>query len=113
MLQEILLLPLDEQLLSVAFLWSCWTERNRENHGENRRTIEQFQFNVRSNWKQFLKKDKSTKVLGTSTCTAPPFDWVKINTDASFSENTKSGGWGAIYCDDTPDIQFVQLDVWR
>jgi hypothetical protein len=27
-------------------------------------------------------------------------------TDASFSKNIKSGGWGAIWRDDTPDIQF-------
>jgi hypothetical protein len=30
---------------------------------------------------------------------------MKINTDASFSKNTKLGGWGAICRDDTPDIQ--------
>jgi hypothetical protein len=45
-LQEVLNLPIDDQLLSVAFLWSCWTERNRRNHGEQCQTIEQFQFSV-------------------------------------------------------------------
>jgi hypothetical protein len=56
--------------------------------------------------KQFKKKGKANHGFGTSTWTAPPLDWMKINTGAYFSENTKSGGWGAICRDDTPDIQF-------
>jgi hypothetical protein len=46
-LQEILDPETDELLLAVAFLWSCWTERNRGNHGEKRKSIDQFQFYTR------------------------------------------------------------------
>lgn len=109
-LQEILQLQLDEQLLSAAFLWSCWAERNKGNHGEVCQTVDQFQFNVCGNvheWKQFLKTEKNPTVQGNNRWEAPPNEWVKINTNASFSEVTKLGGWGAICRDDSPYICFA------
>jgi hypothetical protein len=36
MLQEILELSATEKLLTIAFLWSWWAERNKGNHGKNR-----------------------------------------------------------------------------
>jgi hypothetical protein len=55
-------LPINDQLLLVAFLWSYWNESNRGNHGEQRQSIEQFQFTVRrhvNEWNQYLKKRKN------------------------------------------------------
>jgi ribonuclease HI len=35
--------------------------------------------------------------------------FVKINTDASFQEQTRSGGWGAICRDEMSDIRFAEV----
>jgi hypothetical protein len=109
-LQEILELPLDEKLLSIALLWCCWTERNRGNHGEKHHTVDQFQFSVRRHvdeWKQHLQENKSQSSMQDSRWEAPDCEYVKINFDASFSEPTRGGGWGAICRDSTCAIQFA------
>jgi ribonuclease HI len=45
--------------------------------------------------------------MATSECKweKPPYDVVKINIDASFRSLTRSGGWGAICRDSSPEIQ--------
>jgi hypothetical protein len=88
-LQEILELPSDHQLLSIAFLWICWTERNRGNHGELRQSIDQCIFSARHHvdeWTHYLKKKTNATVPIVSRWAGPPMEFVKINIDASFKE---------------------------
>jgi hypothetical protein len=95
-LEEVLELPKNEQLLTVAFLWSWWSERNKGNHGEQRQSIDQFQFSVRrhvNEWEIFLQKEQSAKELTECKWRRPPNDVLKINIDASFHQLTRSGGW--------------------
>ncbi|PNT62195.1 hypothetical protein BRADI_5g26948v3 [Brachypodium distachyon] len=40
MLEEVLDLPEKDKLLTIAFLWNWWQERNRGNHGENYQSID-------------------------------------------------------------------------
>jgi hypothetical protein len=47
------------------------------------------QVNGRSSLKPSQKRQLQSKRSG-----APPVDFVKINTDAAFSEASQSGGWG-------------------
>jgi hypothetical protein len=87
MLEEVLNLEEKEKMLTIAFLWSWWQERNRGNHGETRLTIDSFQFSVRrhtSEWHDHLKKIKETGHVVHSEWEAPPLDYVKINVDAAF-----------------------------
>ena len=114
LLQEVLNLSTDEQLLTVAFLWSWWNERNKGNHGEKHQPIDQFQFTVtrhRDDWKQFLGKKESTETQPVCVWEPPPVDFVKINTDASFRENVKAGGWGAICSDSQETSVLLQLEL--
>jgi hypothetical protein len=86
-----------EKLLSISFLWNWWSERNRGNHGERYQYIDQFQYTVRrhvNEWETYLKKKNEQKHPLNCHWTTPPLDTVKINTDASFQESTRSGGWG-------------------
>jgi hypothetical protein len=106
MLQEILSLSEDEKLISISFLWNWWQERNTGNHGENHQNIESFQFSVRRHvdeWKT-LNKNRTATVMETRKWEAPPADFIKINVDASFMEDTSNGGWGVIGRDCIPDI---------
>jgi hypothetical protein len=45
-LEEVLGLQNDDLLLTVAFLWNWWSERNRGNHGEQHQTVDQFQLSI-------------------------------------------------------------------
>jgi hypothetical protein len=61
-LEEILELPADEKLLSIAFLWNWWSERNRGNYGEQHMTADQFHFSIRRHvdeWKHYFQKKQS------------------------------------------------------
>jgi hypothetical protein len=82
---EVLDLPKEEKSLTIAFLWSVWSERNSGNHhGEQYMSIEQFQFSIRRHadeWNQFLSKKHNE--MATSECKweKPPYDVVKINIE--------------------------------
>ncbi|CAM0944395.1 unnamed protein product [Alopecurus aequalis] len=57
-IETILGLPDNDKLLAVAFLWSCWNERNKGNHSERCLSIAEFQFTVRAlvaEWEAHLK----------------------------------------------------------
>jgi hypothetical protein len=85
-LEEVLALPTNEQLLTVAFLWSCWLERNRGNHGEPHQYVEQFQYSIRRHvdeWKVFLQKKYTAVATTDRGWEKPPADVVKINIGAA------------------------------
>ena len=109
-LQEVLNLPESEQLITISLLWNCWTERNKGNHGEQRLAVDQFQYNAKrcvDEWIHFVKKKQQQATEHTERKWCPPsVDYVKINTDAAFDIQKKSGGWGAICRDNTNTIQF-------
>jgi hypothetical protein len=109
-LEEILELPADEKLLSIAFLWNWWSERNRGNHGEQHMTADQFHFSIRRHvdeWKHYFQKKQSEVSLTECRWERPPPEVVKINIDAAFHQSTRSGGWGAICRDNMSDICFA------
>lgn len=99
MLHEVLKLPDKEKLLTISMLWNWWTERNRGNHGEQRQSLEQFQYNAKRcvhEWTLYLKKGKQTgNVQEVKRWIPPQVGYVKINTDASIDERKKGGGWGS------------------
>jgi hypothetical protein len=77
-------------------LWSCWNERNRSNHGEHHKTIDQFQFSFRQHVQAGVE-GPSEKINPSEHALfgrweKPSPDFVKINMDASFHLATKSGG---------------------
>uniref|UniRef100_A0ACD5X9S9 Uncharacterized protein n=1 Tax=Avena sativa TaxID=4498 RepID=A0ACD5X9S9_AVESA len=106
-LDEILNLQEKERLLTVALLWSWWYERNKGNHGEARMSVEGFQFAVRRHvdeWSSLLKKQAQIGLPSVSKWEVPPSGFIKLNIDAAFNEETRSGGWGVIGRDESADI---------
>jgi hypothetical protein len=55
----------------------------------------------------FLRKKKETGIAPVSRWRAPPEDFVKINIDAAFKEQSRNGGCGAICRDSDADVCFA------
>lgn len=99
MLRTIFNLSEEKKLRSICTLWSWWSERNKANHKQPRRSGEALQAHIgyaMSEWMQFLSKRMSEQTKPNPKWTAPPSDLIKINFDAAFNPATGEGGWGAI-----------------
>ena len=81
MIDTILKLLPDKKLLSIAFIWCWWTERNKANGGERRLNLSELLFSVRAHhleWHVLLGKKPAAKSNGIATWEAPPTGWVLI-----------------------------------
>ncbi|CAM0953804.1 unnamed protein product [Alopecurus aequalis] len=110
MLEQIWKMPYEKKMMTVALLWTWWTERNKENHKDARHSVAEMQFLVKRlvmEWEQFFKP-KPKPLPGAAPRWQPPSEeFIKINTDAAFSATEKAGGWGAIARDSRGQIQFA------
>jgi hypothetical protein len=81
--------------------------RNRGNHGEMRMSVDCFQYSVRrpvDEWTNYLKKPATHSEPVNCLWEAPPADFIKLNVDAAFREETGTGGWGVIGRDESSTI---------
>ena len=82
--------------------------RNKWNHGEGYQTIDSFQYNVRrqvDEWELYLKKKNQRDcILGRRSWVPLDEECVKINTYASFVEQSKKGGCG---------VQSVETEILK
>jgi hypothetical protein len=107
MLEEVLNLSEKEKLLSVSLLWNWWQERNRGNHGESYQSVDSFQYNVRRHvdeWVTYLRKKDEVHTSLTHKWEAPPDEFIKLNVDAAFREDSLSGGWGVVGRDNKSEL---------
>ena len=84
-------------MLTVALIWSWWTERNKENHNETRLSAEEMQYSIKhhaNEWIQFFKPKPTAKTNLKTTWQPPSNEFIKINTDGAFLESERTGGWG-------------------
>ena len=90
---------------------SCWwTERNRENRGERRHSLNELKFCIRmhaAEWREFLMKKPAPLSNRIVTWEAPPAEWVLINSDGAFKSNQGKGGWGIVGRDSESDMVFA------
>ncbi|KAM0866035.1 hypothetical protein ACQ4PT_042909 [Festuca glaucescens] len=110
MIEKMLKLPPDKKMLSIAFIWCWWTERNKANRGERRLSLNELIFSVQAHtleWHVFLGKNPSRNPRGIETWEAPPTDWILINTDGAFLLENGKGGWGAVGRDSDGDLVFA------
>lgn len=86
--------------VTLIMLWEWWSARNKINAGGPARTTEDISFMVRQHVQDFYTAPKiQTEVAGNrerSCWQKPPSDFVKINFDAAYSNNTGSGAWGCV-----------------
>ncbi|KAM0844529.1 hypothetical protein ACQ4PT_056984 [Festuca glaucescens] len=77
LLDLILKLPPEKKMLSIAFIWSWWTERNKANRGERRLNLSELLFAVRAHcleWHLHLSKKMMTSPKGIAAWEAPAAD---------------------------------------
>jgi hypothetical protein len=55
-------------------------------------------------WIKFWGRKETHVAKQTSRWEAPPTEFIKMNVDASFDEDTRSDGWGTIGRDNSLDI---------
>jgi hypothetical protein len=78
LLDLILKLPPEKKMLSIAFIWSLWTERNKANRGERRLSLSELLFAVRAHcleWHLHLRKKMTAEghcCLGSALCRLGP-----------------------------------------
>ena len=83
-------------LMDVDMLWQ---PRKNLNHGEIRLSADSFACNVRRHvheWETFLSKEKKDTVIQNVQWAAPPGDFIKINVDATFKQDSNTGGCNVI-----------------
>ncbi|CAM0913463.1 unnamed protein product [Alopecurus aequalis] len=109
-LEKIHQLPEKNKLTVVALLWAWWTERNKENHKEKRRSTEDMPFLVRHHvdeWIQFYKPKPRQASGDNPVWQPPPDDFIILNTNGAFVETDKISGWGAIARDRQGTVIFA------
>lgn len=97
MLEKVWLLDPNIQSKVHVLLWDWWGERNKANAGEKRRTTEAVVFLVQLHITEFqslLEKKSEAPSRVRKVCAPPEHSFLKINSDAPFNPETKSGGWG-------------------
>jgi hypothetical protein len=84
--------------LKVAIsMWLWWSDRDKAEEGDPFRSTEYFNFTISRLSVEYKKAhekklvEKGTSLLQWKT---PAQEVVEINTDGSFRERSKSGGWG-------------------
>jgi ribonuclease HI len=95
---EILSLKSEKKSLVVILLWTWWTVRNKANAEEKIQSPEEVCFQIQ----KFLSDFSSTDAQNANEQTQvelwlpPRENFIKVNFDAAFCQNTNEGAWGFI-----------------
>ena len=103
LLQEIFNLNEEKRLTACCLLWIWWAERNKANRGEKPRTSDEIITSVTVHVLEY--KNMQVKKLIPSNkmqlqWSRPMHNFLKINVDGAFREQSFSGGWGFIVRND-------------
>jgi hypothetical protein len=82
----------------LIFLWQWCSARNKANAGTKMATATEICTSVPYHimqWDNTQNKNKSTTSMQLPKW-QPPHDFLKLNCDASFHQNTGNGGWGFV-----------------
>jgi hypothetical protein len=93
----------DKQTLTIVLMWDWWSTRNKLNAGDREWSLEEVCHIVRKHVLEFNHVSAESNGMNSSTSptssvehvawSRPPTNCVKINFDASFLENLKTGAW--------------------
>lgn len=89
----------------LLYLW--WSERNAVREGDRRRTTSDLAYVIHKNAEEFIelnKKPSGGQMRRVQQWCRPPPNWLKVNTDGAFLENTRKGGWGYVIRDEEGDV---------
>ncbi|RLM52740.1 hypothetical protein C2845_PMPSC048693 [Panicum miliaceum] len=92
--QAILNLNRDKQRSVISLLWAWWTGRNKANAGEPGSSVEEIVSKATVFSSEIFQQQEKNGIgshVRSLGWTPPPPDVLKINSDAAFRENDKSG----------------------
>ena len=87
------------QVKLITILWALITERNAVNAGERQKHPSHLSVEIQlhcSEFSEVLRKSSHGPVMGLRRWAKPSDGFLKENVDASFKEDSKSGGWGFV-----------------
>jgi len=97
----------DNRLNMIILLWFLWTERNLVREEGRRRSADTLARSIRLYAAEISKqqeKKSSSSVKSKQQWSRPLEGIVKLNCDASFKADSKTGSWGFIICDHKGDV---------
>jgi ribonuclease HI len=88
--------------LVITLLWDWWTARSKTNAGEKTFSTDEVCYQIRKHLSEYTVSDskENTTVQQDLPWTPPPANYVKVNFDAAFCQDTQRGAWGFIARDD-------------
>ncbi|GJN00674.1 hypothetical protein PR202_ga17870 [Eleusine coracana subsp. coracana] len=105
--QTILDLEEKSRLQTITLLWAWWDSRNKTNAGEKMRMTQEVIY-MAMNAVSDVSIMKHTATMRVPKIKKrwipPPIELLKINFDAAFFADSKSGGWGFIVRDHDGDV---------
>jgi hypothetical protein len=95
-----------DQTKLITILWVLWSERNSVNAGDRLKPADETCFQILRHISDFsdyctIKRDKKAQQM--EKWKKPSNNFLKINTDGAFIQQTKTGGWGFIIRDGDGD----------
>jgi ribonuclease HI len=87
-----------KEMVAVA-CWYLWWIRRRRTHNEDVPPLSKCKLSILAITANAAKANKSTGLMGQVKCTRPMPRYIKVNVDASFHEDSRSGSAGAIIRD--------------
>lgn len=97
----------DKKMIMIIAMWFLWNERNAIREEGRRRTTESIARAIRSyaeeNWAKPDIQQQGAK-RGVKYWSRPQAGILKLNCDAAFNPENKSGGWGFLIRDNDGDV---------
>jgi ribonuclease HI len=95
--------------LICCMLWSWWWRRNKINAGETAGTVDNLVYQIKhlvNDSLQFCRSRGTTETeKNIVQWSKPEGEWLKINTDGSFMQATREGGWGFVVRDSAGEVR--------
>jgi hypothetical protein len=107
--QKVLEQDEEKSTLICCMLWSWWWRRNKINAGETAGTVDNLVYQIKhlvNDSLQFCRSRGTTETeKNIVQWSKPEGEWLKINTDGSFMQATREGGWGFVVRDSAGEVR--------
>lgn len=104
-----------DQAIILCGMWALWMIQNKHRHGELTMTVPQAVLWARDTahdlWQLGHQSDQRAVGQGPPKWTKPAPGYLKINTDAAFSEDSKQGATASVIKDHSGVFQAAQANL--
>jgi hypothetical protein len=96
--QQILLLTPEKRSLVIVLLWDWWTTRNKTNAEDRVQSADEVCFQIRKHLLEFTPDETQVPIVQQQleSWQLPKPEFIKVNFDAAYCQETHEGAWGFI-----------------